>query len=257
MLLPRLVPCLDCRDGRVVKGVRFRGLRDAGDPAACAQRYADDGADELVLLDVAATVEGRGAALATVAAVRAVAAIPLTVGGGVRDVGDAERLLAAGADKVAVNSAAVRAPALLTELAACFGSQCVVLAIDAAARPPASPAAPASWEVVVDSGRTRTGRDAVAWARAAEALGAGEVLLTSLDRDGTRAGYELELLQAVRAAVGVPVIASGGARHAADLAAALAAGADAVLVASILHDGDTTVASLKRDLLALGVEVRP
>ncbi|MCU0862330.1 MAG: imidazole glycerol phosphate synthase subunit HisF [Planctomycetes bacterium] len=251
MLLPRIVPCLDCRDGRVVKGVRFRELRDAGDPAQCAQRYADDGADELVLLDVAATIEARGAALATVAAVRAVAAIPLTVGGGVRDVAAAERLLAAGADKVAVNSAAVRTPALLAELAARFGSQCVVIAIDAAAD------TAGNWEVVVDSGRLRTGLDAMAWARTATALGAGEVLLTSVDRDGTRTGYDLALLRAMRAAVAVPVIASGGARNAADLEAALTVGADAVLLASILHDGDTTVGSIKQELRRRGIEVRP
>jgi imidazoleglycerol phosphate synthase cyclase subunit len=249
MLMRRVIPCLDVDAGRVVKGVRFQGLRDAGDPVERARVYADQGADELVLLDVSATPEGRGHALATVAAVRAVLPIPLTVGGGVRGVDDAERLLAAGADKVGVNTAAVARPELLGELAERFGCQCTVLALDAAR-------AGDSWRVVVRSGRERLELDAVAWAREAVARGAGEILLTSWDRDGTGVGYDLELIAAVSGAVGVPVIASGGARTAAHMAAALATGADAVLAASILHDGETTVAALKEQLAALGQEVR-
>jgi len=252
-LKTRVIPCLDVKDGRVVKGVRFASLRDAGDPVERAAAYAAQGADELVLLDVSATPEGRRHALDTVRAVRAVLPIPLTVGGGVRAVADAERLLDAGADKVGVNSAAVARPELLAELAERFGGQCTVLALDAA-RVTAS--GPPRWEVVTMSGATRTGIDAVAWAREAVALGAGEVLLTSFDRDGTRDGYDLELLRAVCGAVRVPVIASGGADTAAHMVAALQAGASAVLAASILHDGETTARDLKRDLVAAGVEVR-
>ncbi|MCA3007529.1 MAG: imidazole glycerol phosphate synthase subunit HisF [Phycisphaerales bacterium] len=250
MPFPRLVPCLDCRDGRVVKGVQFRGLRDAGDPAQLAARYAAAGADEIVLLDVAATVAGRGHAAATVAAVRAVLPIPLTVGGGVRTVDDAARLLDAGADKVAVNSAALARPELLGELAARFGAQCVVIAIDAAR------SEGDVYEALSHAGGARTGRDAIAWARAAVEAGAGEVLLTSVDRDGTGAGYDLALLRAVAASVTAPVVASGGARGAADLAAAFAAGADAALLASALHDGAWTVDGLKEALSGMGVEVR-
>lgn len=249
MLTRRIIPCLDVRAGRVVKGIRFAGLRDAGDPAELAAAYAAQGADELVVLDVAATPELRGTRLDTVRAVRAGLAIPLTVGGGLRTVADAEALLAAGADKVAVNTAAVRRPALLAELAERFGRQCVVLALDAAEAD--------GWEVVVTSGSERTGIDAVAWAREAIALGAGEILLTSWDRDGTRAGYDLSLIRAVSAAVTVPVIASGGAATAVHLAAALDAGADAVLAASMFHDRDTTVERVKSRLAALGVPVRP
>jgi len=246
----RIIPCLDIRDGRVVKGVRFQGLRDAGDPVERAAAYVEQGADELVLLDVSATPEGRGHGIATVRAVRRVLSIPLTVGGGVRSVADAGRLLEAGADKVAVNTAAVARPALLAELAERFGTQCVVLACDA--RRTAE-----SWEVVVRSGTTSAGKDVLAWLAEAEARGAGEVLLTSWDRDGTRAGYDLELLVAARAATSLPLVASGGASHAEHLAGAVASGADAVLAASIFHDGDSTVGSVKRALLDQGVEVRP
>lgn len=253
MLTARVIPCLDVRDGRVVKGVRFQGLRDAGDPVEAARRYQDDGADELVILDVSATPEGRGNAAHTVAAVRAVLGIPLTVGGGLRTVADAERLLDAGADKVSVNTAAVADPDLLDRLARRFGAQCTVLALDAARRPGAEPNA---WEVVVRSGTERTGRDALAWAAEACARGAGEILLTSWDRDGTRSGYDLPLLSAMRRAVPVPVIASGGAAHAGHLLEALRAGADAVLAASIFHDGDTTPDAVKAVLAAAGVEVR-
>ncbi len=250
MLAVRIIPCLDVRDGRVVKGVRFQGLRDAGAPAELAAAYEAQGADELVVLDVSATPEGRRAQLDTVRAVRARIALPLTVGGGIRGIADAEALLGAGADKVSVNTAAVSAPELLTELAERFGRQCTVLALDAAERPAGG------FEVVVLSGRQRTGLDAVAWAREAVRRGAGEILLTSWDRDGTRSGYDLALLRAVAAAVSVPVIASGGADRPEHLLAALQAGADAVLAASIFHDGDTTVGALKAYLRAQGVEVR-
>jgi len=250
MLSARLIPCLDVRDGRVVKGVRFRDLRDAGCPVACATAYAAQGADEIALLDVTATLEGRSNRLRTVRAVRAALGIPLTVGGGVRCVEDAAALLGAGADKVGVNTAAVRSPRLLQALAARFGRQCVVVAIDAAR-------CESGWEVVVSAGGERTGLDAVAWAVEATSLGAGEILLTSWDRDGTRQGYDLELIEAVSSAVSVPVIASGGASRPEHLEAALQAGASAVLAASIFHDGDYAVSTLKTELRRRGVEVRP
>jgi len=250
-LASRVIPCLDVNDGRVVKGVRFQGLRDAGDPVECAALYEAQGADEIVLLDVSATLTGRGTALETVRRVRAALSIPLTVGGGVRRVDDAELLLAAGADKVGVNTAAVRRPGVVREISERFGSQCTVIAVDAAAT------GDAAWEVVVESGRTRTGIDAVEWCRKATAAGAGEVLLTSWDRDGTRSGYDVALVAAVAEAVTVPVIASGGADHAGHLLEGIRSGATAVLVASILHDGDTTVGELKDALAAAGVVVRP
>jgi imidazoleglycerol phosphate synthase cyclase subunit len=250
MLTRRIVPCLDVDSGRVVKGVRFQGLRDAGDPAERAAAYEAQGADEITLLDVSATPEGRGNAVDTVARVREVLGIPLTVGGGVRRDDDAARLLQAGADKVAVNTAAVADPTLLARMAQRFGAQCTVLALDAARRD-------GGWEVVVLSGRERTGRDAVAWAREAAERGAGEIVLTSWDRDGTRSGYDVELIAAVSEAVCIPVVASGGAADATHLIEAARAGADALLCASILHDGDTTVGELKRALAQAGVEVRP
>jgi len=249
MLLPRVIPCLDVKDGRVVKGIRFQGLRDAGDPVGLAAAYADQGADEVVILDVSATPEGRGHALDVVRAVREVLPLPLTVGGGVREVADAEALLEAGADKIATNTAAVARPGLLNELARRFGCQCTVLALDAASNN-------GDWEVVVRSGRDRTGMDAIEWAEEAVGRGAGEILLTSWDRDGTGKGYDLELLAAMRAAVPVPIIASGGADGPKHMAEALSAGADAVLAATIFHDGHTTVADLKTELAGLGVEVR-
>jgi len=251
VLTKRVIPCLDVRDGRVVKGVRFADLRDAGDPRERAARYEEDGADELVLLDVTATPEGRANALETVRAVRAELSIPLTVGGGVRAVADAERLLEAGADKVSTNTAAVREPALVSALADRFGSQCTVLALDAAR------GSRGGWQVVVRSGAERLERDAVDWAAEAVERGAGEVLLTSWDRDGTRSGYELELIAAVAERVRVPVVASGGAARVADLDTALRAGAEAVLAASLFHDGDVRVADAKAELARLGWEVRP
>jgi imidazoleglycerol phosphate synthase cyclase subunit len=249
-LAARVIPCLDIKDGRVVKGVRFQGLRDAGDPVACAALYEEQGADEIVLLDVSATPEGRGHALDTVRAVRSSLSIPLTVGGGVRSVEDAGRLLEAGADKVGMNTAAVARPGLIAEISTRFGAQCTVLAVDAAATEP-------GWEVVVESGRTRTGIDVVEWCSKATAAGSGEILLTSWDRDGTRDGYDLGLIEAVTTAITVPVIASGGASTASHLIEALNAGASAALIASILHDGDTTVAALKSELSAAGILVRP
>lgn len=250
MITARIIPCLDVRDGRVVKGVKFQGLRDAGDPAERAAAYEAQGADELVILDVSATTEGRRTATETIRRVREVLSIPLTVGGGVRSVEDAGRLLDAGADKVAVNTAAVRDPAVIAAIAGRFGRQCAILALDAAARESGG------WEVVVSSGRERTGLDAISWAREAVARGAGEIVLTSWDRDGTRQGYDLCLLAAASAAVPVPIVASGGADSAGHLLEALRAGADAVLAASIFHYGETTVGEVKAYLADHGIEVR-
>jgi imidazole glycerol-phosphate synthase subunit HisF len=251
MLTVRIIPCLDVSHGRVVKGIRFQGLRDAGDPAERAVLYERQGADEIVILDVSATPEGRGNQVETVRRVRAQLRIPLTVGGGIRTIDDARALLEAGADKVSVNTAAVHRPELLSEIAERFGRQCTVLAIDAACREGAR------FEVLVKGGREGTGIDALEWAREGTGRGAGEILLTSWDRDGTRAGYDLELTRAVAAAVRVPVIASGGAATPQHLKQAFDAGADAVLAASIFHDDDTTVGDVKRALAALGVHVRP
>ncbi|MBI1849964.1 MAG: imidazole glycerol phosphate synthase subunit HisF [Planctomycetes bacterium] len=250
MLKRRIIPCLDVRDGRVVKGVRFAGLRDVGDPAERAAAYEAQGADEIVVLDVSATPEGRGTQLEVVRRVRERLAIPLTVGGGVRSLDDASALLDAGADKVSVNTAAVERPELLEEIATRLGSQCAILALDAAT------SREGQWEVVVRSGSERTGRDAIEWAREAARRGAGEILLTSFDRDGTRSGYDLALVRAVSAAVRVPVIASGGAASPEHLLDALEAGADAVLAASIFHDGEWTVESVKRFLHERGARVR-
>jgi imidazoleglycerol phosphate synthase cyclase subunit len=249
MLTKRVIPCLDVADGRVVKGVKFQGLRDAGDPAERAWLYERQGADEIVILDVSATPEGRAHGLDVVAKVRAALAIPLTVGGGVRRLDDARAFLEAGADKVSVNTAAVAEPRLVAEIAERFGSQCAVVAIDAAWRD-------GRFEVLIKGGREGTGRDAVAWAQEVAGLGAGELLLTSWDRDGTRAGYDLPLTRAVAEASRLPVIASGGAANARHLAEAFEAGADAVLAASIFHDDETTVGAIKTELAAMGVRVR-
>ncbi len=246
----RIIPCLDMRDGRVVKGIRFANLRDAGDPAAQAGRYDQEGADEIVILDVSATTAGRAHQVETVRAVRRVLTIPLTVGGGVRTADDAGRLLDAGADKVAVNTAAVERPELIAEIATRFGSQCAVLALDAAR------SGPGAFEVVTHAGTRRTGADAAEWASRAALLGAGEILLTSFDRDGTGEGYDLELLATISRAVGVPIIASGGASGPAHMAEAVRGGAAAVLAASIFHDSVFTVDAVKRELEAGGIPVR-
>jgi cyclase len=242
--LPRLIPCLDVAGGRVVKGVRFRGLRDVGDPVELGAAYSDRGADELVFLDVAATVDERPTLVDLVRRVAERCAIPFTVGGGIRSVADADEILRAGADKVSVNSAALQRPALLTELAERLGSQAVVVAVDAE-----------GGRVRSRAGTTETGRTAVGWAREAQERGAGEILLTSIDADGTRAGYDLELLEAVTESVTVPVIASGGAGGAAHVAAALEI-AQAALLASILHEDPDRLASLRSELRDLGVPVR-
>ena len=252
----RVVPCLDVRDGRVVKGVNFQALADQGDPAALASAYEAQGADEIVFLDVTATPEGRATRCDAVRAVRRELSVPLVVGGGVSQESHAAALLDAGADKVSVNTAAVRDPGLVEDLAARFGVQCVVVAVDAARSSPEAACA-SGYEVVVRSGSARTGRDAVGWARTAVAAGAGEILLTSFDRDGTRSGYEIALLEQVRAAVSVPIVASGGADSPAHMAAAAEAGADAVLAASIFHTGAWTVERVKEALADAGVRVRP
>lgn len=250
MLTSRIIPCLDVSHGRVVKGVRFQGLRDAGDPAERAALYEEQGADEIVILDVSATPEGRGHQHETVRRVRERLSIPLTVGGGVRTEVDALHLLEAGADKVSVNTAAVERPELLSEIAERFGRQCCVLAIDTALRE-------GRFEVLVKGGREATGREAVQWARDGAERGAGEILLTSWDRDGTRSGFDLELTRAVAGAVEVPIIASGGADSAAHIREAFEAGADAVLAASIFHDGDLSVNDVKLYLMEHGLKVRP
>ena len=246
----RVIPCLDVDAGRVVKGVGFVDLRDAGDPVELACRYDAAGADELVFLDITATSDKRATAVELARRTADDVFVPFTIGGGIRSVADAQAVLDAGADKVSVNSAALARPELIDELAARFGAQCVVLAIDAKARN-------GGWEAFVAGGRTPTGRDAVAWAREGAARGAGEILLTSMDRDGTTAGYDLQLTAAVSRAVTVPVIASGGAGELEHLAEAVNAGADAVLCASIFHYGQHTVGEVKEHLAAAGIAVRP
>ena len=250
MLVRRIVPCLDIKDGRVVKGVRFVDLSDAGDPVELARRYEHEGADELVFLDITATVEGRRATLAVVRAVAAELTIPFAVGGGVRSVDDVNDLLRAGCDKVSVNSAALRNPALIDEAARRFGAQCIVVAIDARA-------VPGGFEVVVDGGRTPTGRDAADWAREAERRGAGELLVTSIDRDGTRTGFDVPLLRAIRDAVDLPIVASGGAGALEDFTEVFEeAESDAALAASLFHYCELTIGEVKRELAAHNIPVR-
>jgi cyclase len=253
MLARRIIPCLDVAAGRVVKGIHFQSLRDAGDPAEQAARYDAEGADELVLLDIAASHEDRGTTLDMVARVADRIFIPFTVGGGIRTVEEAAQVLRAGADKIAVNTAAVRDPDLVRRLADSFGSQCVVVAVDV--RRETGPAA--GWKVYISGGREPTAVDGLAWMERVESLGAGEILLTSMDRDGTRKGYDLELLGAAAARVRIPVIASGGAGTLAHLAEALEAGAHGVLAASIFHDQGCSLPEARSFLRSRGHPVRP
>jgi cyclase len=250
-LARRVVPCLDVTAGRVVKGVSFVNLVDAGDPVALAAVYDAEGADELVFLDITATVEARDILYEVVSRTAEQVFIPLTVGGGVRMAADVGRLLRAGADKVSVNSAAVRDPELLSQGAGTYGVQCMVLAIDARRRPDGR-----GWEVVVDGGRTPTGRDALAWAEEGASRGAGELLVTSMDADGQKTGYDLDLVAAMTGAVDVPVIASGGAGTVDHFVAACQAGADAVLAASVFHFGQLSITEVKQALATAGLPVR-
>jgi len=250
-LAKRIIPCLDVAFGRVVKGINFVNLRDAGDPVEVARRYDEQGADEIAFLDIRASVESRGLLHEMIEAVADQVFIPLTVGGGVNSVEDIRALLNAGADKVSINTAGVRNPALFSQAAARFGAQCIVAAIDA------KQSAEGAWEVYTHGGRTPTGRDAVAWAREVVERGAGEILLTSMDRDGARTGFDLALTRAVADAVDVPVIASGGVGTLDDLVQGiLQGGADAVLAASIFHYGEYTVGQAKDAMAAAGIEVR-
>ena len=247
----RVIPCLDVDAGRVVKGVNFRALRDAGDPVELSAAYDAEGADELVFLDITASSSGRRTMDEVVSRTAEQVFIPLTVGGGVRSVADVDRLLRAGADKISLNTAAIARPELLAEAAHRFGSQCVVLSVDARRGP-----APSGFEVTTHGGRRGTGIDAVEWAARAAGLGVGEILLNSMDADGTKAGFDLELIRAVRAAVAVPVIASGGAGELAHFPPAVEAGADAVLAASVFHFGELRIAEVKETLRAAGQPVR-
>jgi imidazole glycerol-phosphate synthase subunit HisF len=248
----RVIPCLDVDGGRVVKGVNFRGLRDAGDPVELAAAYDAQGADELVFLDITASSDARETMYEVVSRTAEQVFIPLTVGGGVRSAADVDLLLRAGADKVSLNTAAIARPDLLTEVASRFGSQCVVVSVDARR----ADGTPSGFEVTTHGGRRGTGIDAVAWAARAAELGAGEVLLNSMDADGTRAGFDLPLISVVRALVDVPLIASGGAGNARDFAPAVQAGADAVLAASLFHFGDLSIGDVKDSLRAAGYPVR-
>lgn len=253
MQMKRIIPCLDVDNGRVVKGTNFVDIRDAGDPVELAARYEVGGADELIFLDITATHEDRDTVAALARRTADELFIPFTIGGGIRSVEDAQAVLDAGADKISVNSAALERPQLIAELAEQFGSQCVVVAVDARR----TQAADLRWEAFSGGGRRATGHDVLEWVATAEELGCGELLLTSMDRDGTKDGYDLELLAAVSAAVGVPVIASGGAGEPQHLAEALEAGADAVLCASIFHFGNYSVGDVKRYLADRGIPVRP
>lgn len=251
MLAKRIIPCLDVKDGRVVKGVNFVGLRDAGDPVELAKHYNRQGADEIVFLDITATSDGRATVADVVERTAEQVFVPLTVGGGIRTLEDFRQLLRAGADKISVNSAAVKDPGLISRAAERFGSQCVVLAIDARRRPEGS------YEVVVAGGRTPTGLDAVEWARRGEALGAGEILLTSMDADGTKAGFDLEMTRAVTQAVSIPVIASGGCGSLEHFAQVFAeTDCDAALAASLFHFGELTVPQVKEYLRKRKIPVR-
>ncbi len=253
-LAKRVIPCLDVTAGRVVKGINFMGLRDAGDPVEVARRYDEQGADELTFLDITASSDARETIIPVVEAVAEQVFIPLTVGGGVRSVADVRRLLNAGADKVSINTAAVQNPALVEEAAGWVGSQCIVVAIDAKRVPGADPV---RWEVFTHGGRKPAGLDALDWGRRMQAAGAGEILLTSMDRDGTRLGFDLELTRAFSDALDVPIVASGGVGTLEHLADGVLAGhADAVLAASIFHYGEHTVAEAKKCMAARGIEVR-
>jgi cyclase len=255
MLCKRVIPCLDVTAGRVVKGVNFVDLRDAGDPVQIAQRYDAEGADELAFLDITASSDQRDILPQVIEAVARQVFIPLTVGGGVRQVDDVRRLLNAGADKISINTAAVQSPALVEQAAARYGSQCIVVAIDARLRQPGR--AERGWEVFTHGGRTPTGLDAVQWARRVVELGAGEILLTSMDRDGTRAGFDLDLTRAVSDAVPVPVIASGGVGSLQHLVDGVRIGrADAVLAASVFHFGEFTLRQAKQYMAARGIPMR-
>ena len=254
-LAKRIIPCLDVENGRVVKGVKFENIRDAGDPVESARRYNEQGADEITFLDITATHEGRDTTLHTVERMASEVFIPLTVGGGVRTVQDIRNLLNAGADKVSINSAAVFNPEFVGEAADRFGAQCIVVAIDA--KRVSAPGEPGRWEIFTHGGRKPTGLDAVEWARKMEALGAGEILLTSMDQDGVKSGYDLGVTRAISDAVGVPVIASGGVGNLQHLAEGiLQGGADAVLAASIFHFGEYTIPQAKAYLAERGIEVR-
>ena len=252
----RVIPCLDVDAGRVVKGVNFTALRDAGDPVELATAYDAQGADELTFLDVTASSADRETTYAVVRRTAECVFIPLTVGGGIREVADVDRLLRAGADKVSINTAAVARPELLREASHRFGAQCIVLSVDARRVPPGQPPTPSGFEVTTHGGRQGTGIDAVAWAVRGEQLGVGEILLNSMDADGTRAGFDLKMIAAVRAAVDVPVIASGGAGAVEHFAPAVRAGADAVLAASVFHFGTLRIGQVKDALREAEVEVR-
>ena len=251
MYAKRIIPCLDLKNGRVVKGTNFVGLRDAGDPVECAVEYDKQGADELVLLDITASSDARNIMVDIVSRVADSIFIPFTVGGGIRTVEDFTQILRAGADKVSVNSAALKNPAIIREAAEKFGSQCVVVAMDAKRRPEGG------WTLYLNGGRVDTGKDAVEWAREAESLGAGEILLTSMDCDGTKAGYDLELTRAISEAVSIPVIASGGAGKLEHFAQVFQeTGCDAALAASLFHFGELTVPQVKADLRTRNIPVR-
>lgn len=252
----RVIPCLDVDNGRVVKGVKFADLKDAGDPVELAKRYGAEGADELTFLDVSASKEGRGTMVEVVRRTAEQVFIPLTVGGGVRSVEDVDQLLRAGADKVSVNTSAIARPELLRELSQRFGAQCIVLSVDARRVPEGGQPQPSGFEVTTHGGSKSAGIDAVEWARRGEELGVGEILLNSMDGDGTKDGFDLELLRKVRAAVDVPIIASGGAGAAEHFPPAVDAGADAVLAASIFHFGEVSIREVKDAMADAGIEVR-